>query len=73
VVSCEQLAAEVVRTWDIAAEHVRNSQWLLSILPAQFRQFAHGIELMREGYRSGQLNYSIMVATRPGDERLTTE
>jgi tocopherol O-methyltransferase len=65
VVSCEQLAAEVVRTWDIAAEHVRNSQWLLSILPAQFRQFAHGIELMREGYRSGQLNYSIVVATRP--------
>ncbi len=61
VVSCEQLGAEVVRTWDVVAEHVRNSQWLLSILPPQFREFAQGVELMREGYRSGQLTYSIVV------------
>lgn len=64
VLSCEQLAAEVAPTWNVAAEHVRNSQWLLSILPSQFREFAQGIELMREGYRNGQLKYSIIVATR---------
>lgn len=64
VVFREQLGAEVVRTWDIVAEHVRASQWLLSVLPAQFREFANGIELMREGYRGGQLTYSIVVATK---------
>ena len=64
VVSSEQLAAEVVRTWDIVAENVRNSHWLLSILPAQFREFAQGIELMRTGYRDGQLSYSIVVAVK---------
>lgn len=61
VVSCEQLGAEVMRTWDIVAEHARNSQWLLSILPPQFREFAQGVELMREGYGTGQLTYSIVV------------
>ena len=64
VVSCEQLASEVARTWDLAAEQARNSQWLLSLLPARFHEFAAGIELMREGYRSGQLTYSVVVATR---------
>jgi tocopherol O-methyltransferase len=64
VVSSEQLASEVSRTWDLAAERIRKSRWLLSILPAQFREFADGIELMREGYRSGQLTYSVIVATR---------
>lgn len=66
VVSCEQLAAEVVPTWDIAAKHARNAQWLLTILPAQFREFVAGIELMREGYRSGRLAYSIIVASKAG-------
>jgi tocopherol O-methyltransferase len=64
VVSCEQLASEVARTWDVAAEQVRNSQWLLALLPAQFREFADGIELMREGYRSGLLTYSVIVAKK---------
>ena len=65
IISREQLAAEVVPTWDIAAKHARNSQWLLSILPGQFREFVDGIELMRQGYRSSQLTYSIIVATKP--------
>lgn len=64
VVSQEQLAAEVSRTWDIAAERVRRWRWLLFILPSRFRQFADGIELMREGYRNGQLTYSIVVASK---------
>lgn len=64
VVSCEQLASDVARTWDLAAEQISESRWLLSILPDQFREFVDGIELMREGYRSGQLTYSVIVATR---------
>jgi len=65
IASREQLAAEVVPTWDIAARHARNSQWLLTILPGQFREFVDGIELMRQGYRNGQLTYAIVVATKP--------
>ncbi|HMF90165.1 MAG TPA: class I SAM-dependent methyltransferase [Candidatus Angelobacter sp.] len=64
VLSSEQLASEVVRTWDLAAEQIRRSRWLLSILPAQFREFARGVDLMREGFHSGQLTYSVIVAAR---------
>ena len=64
VVSSEQLAAEVSPTWDLAAEQVRKSQWLLALLPPQFREFAGAIELMREAYRSGQMTYAVVVAAR---------
>lgn len=62
IVSREQLGAEVARTWDISAEQIQSSRALLSVLPKQFREFARGIELIREGYRSGQFSYTILVA-----------
>jgi len=65
IVSREQLAAEVARTWEISAEQVRNSRALLAVLPAAFRQFARGIDLIREGYRTGQFAYSILIASKP--------
>ena len=65
--SCEQLSREVARTWDICAEQVQRSRWVLALLPAAFSEFAEGIELMREGYRSGQLTYTILVAQKPGE------
>lgn len=68
VSSCEQLSAEVARTWDICAEQVQRSRWLLALLPAAFSEFAEGIELMREGYRSRQLRYLVLVADRPCQE-----
>lgn len=64
VVSAEQLVSEVARTWDLGADQLRNSWWLLALLPSQFREFADGMELIREGYRSGQLTYSVIVATK---------
>ena len=63
--SCEELADEVVATWDIAAERVRKAEWLLAMLPASFHEFTNGMQLMREGYRNGQLKYSIIVAAKP--------
>jgi len=63
--SCEQLSTEVARTWDICAEQVQRSRWLLALLPAAFSEFAQGIELMREGYGNGQLTYTILVADCP--------
>ena len=62
IVSSEQLASEVSPTWDICSRHVHAAGPLLSFLPQEFRKFTEGIELMREGYSSGQLTYSIIVA-----------
>ena len=65
VVCAEELASEVARTWDLAAERIRKSRWLLLILPGQYREFVGGVELMREAYRTGQLTYSVVVAKKP--------
>lgn len=65
IVSSDPLASEVSPTWDICSRHARAAGPLLSFLPHEFRTFAEGIELMREGYSSGQLAYSIVVAQKP--------
>jgi len=64
LLSRQQLASEVAPTWDICAKQMHAAQPLLSFLPRQFRQFADGIELMREGYSNGKLTYSIIVAEK---------
>lgn len=66
VIHNEALAAEVAPTWDICSQHARTAQPLLPMLPAKFREFAQGIELMRAGYRNGQLIYSVIVARKSG-------
>lgn len=62
VLHAEEIGGKVARTWDLCAEHALLAAPLLSVLPQKFRSFAQGIELMREGFRSGALNYSILVA-----------
>ncbi|HEV3039886.1 MAG TPA: class I SAM-dependent methyltransferase [Candidatus Angelobacter sp.] len=64
LVHSESLASEVVPTWDICSEHMRAARSLLQLVPEKYRSFAEGIELMRQGYRNGQLRYSIMVAQK---------
>lgn len=64
VTCCESLAVEVARTWDICAERLRRIGWLLKLLPGRFRSFQEGVELMREGFRSGQLGYTLLVAEK---------
>lgn len=64
MISRIELASEVAPTWDISADRVRRASWLLAVLPGTFREFAEGVELMRQGYRSGRLTYSILVAER---------
>ena len=65
VVCCETLACEVSRTWDICAERLHTTRWLLTLLPRRFRAFQKSVELMREGFRSGQLDYTVLVAQKP--------
>ncbi|HEX7287440.1 MAG TPA: class I SAM-dependent methyltransferase [Candidatus Angelobacter sp.] len=62
VLQTEEIGPLVARTWDLCAAHARLAAPLLPALPEKFRSFAQGIELMRQGFRSGQLNYSIVVA-----------
>jgi tocopherol O-methyltransferase len=64
VLHSEEIGAKVSKTWDLCAEQVERARFLLSILPQRFRAFADGVELMREGFRSGKLNYSILVAQK---------
>ncbi|HEY6271755.1 MAG TPA: class I SAM-dependent methyltransferase [Terriglobales bacterium] len=65
VVCCETLTPDVARTWDICAKRLRTTNWLLTLLPRRFRAFQNGVELMREGFRSGQLDYTVLVAEKP--------
>jgi len=63
VVSSENRAREVAHTWDICARYARASRAVLPLLPT-VRAFSKGVELMREGYRSGRLAYSILVGKK---------
>lgn len=62
VLQAEEIGPLVARTWDLCSAHARLAAPLLAALPEKFCSFAQGIELMREGFRSGLLNYSIVVA-----------
>ncbi len=64
VLHSEEIGPKVARTWDLCAEQVKRAQFLLSFLPQRFRAFADGVELMREAYRSGKLNYTVIVAQK---------
>jgi tocopherol O-methyltransferase len=64
VLHLEDVGPKVARTWDLCAEQMQRARFMLSFLPQRFREFADGIELMREGFRSGKLNYTVIVAQR---------
>lgn len=60
----ENIGPKVARTWDICADQARLMSPVTAVLPPKFRSFAQGIEVMRRGYRTGELNYSILVAKK---------
>ncbi len=64
VLHSEELADEVVATWDICSKHAHAARPLLPLFPEKFRSFAEGVELMRRGYRNRKLFYSVIVARR---------
>jgi len=60
----ESVGPKVARTWDICADQARLMSPVTAVLPTKFRSFSQGIEVMRRGYRTGELNYSILVAKK---------
>lgn len=64
VTSVENVGPKVARTWDICAGQARLMSPVTAVLPPKFRSFAQGIDVMRRGYRTGELNYSILVAKK---------
>ena len=70
VICCEALGRSVARTWDICAQRLRAFQWLLPLFPSHFRAFQQGIESMREGFRTGQLEYTLLIAEKNLDRTL---
>lgn len=64
VLHAEDIGLQVARTWDLCARYARMATPALAAMPQKYRGFAQGIELMREAFRSGLLNYTILVAER---------
>lgn len=62
---CEDLTAKVMRTWEICRQRRRSASPLLILAPCHVREFAAGIEIILEAYRSGELGYAVMVGEKP--------
>lgn len=62
--SCEELTEQVVRTWEICLARARKLRAFIFILPHEVQKFVHGISVILEAYRSGDLTYSVIAAER---------
>jgi tocopherol O-methyltransferase len=58
------LTAKVVRTWEICHERARRAAFSIPLLPRAIREFAEGIPIILNAYRSGALRYSVITATK---------
>ena len=59
----EDLTAKIIRTWEICQERARAASLAVKLLPRAAREFVEGIDIILDAYRSGDLTYTIMVAT----------
>ena len=62
VTCCEDLSANVIRTWEVCRERVAMAKPVLKLMPRAVQEFAAGMDLILEAYRSGDLTYTVMSA-----------
>ena len=61
----EDLSANVMHTWEICRERVAMANPVLKLMPRVVQEFAAGMDLILEAYRSGDLTYTIIGAGLP--------
>jgi tocopherol O-methyltransferase len=64
VTHCEDLSAQVIRTWEIGQQHARKAAPVVLLLPRAVREFVQGIDTILDAYRSGELTYTVITATK---------
>ena len=58
----EDLSANVVRTWEVCRERGNLAKPVLKLMPRAVQEFAAGMDLILEAYRSGDLTYTVISA-----------
>ena len=59
---CEDLTAQVIRTWEICQQHAKKAGPVVKLLPRAAREFVEGIDIILDAYRSGDLTYTVITA-----------
>ena len=61
----EDLSANVMHTWEICRDRVAMAKPVLKLMPRAVQEFAAGMDLILEAYRSGDLTYTVISAGLP--------
>jgi tocopherol O-methyltransferase len=65
-VACtEDLSANVMHTWEICRDRVAMAKPVLKLMPRAVQEFAVGMDLILEAYRSRDLSYTVIRAGLP--------
>jgi len=64
VKECENLTCQVVRTWEICEQRVHAAGPVVKLLPQAAREFVAGIAVILDAYRSRDLTYTVVAASR---------
>ena len=60
----EEITENIVRTWEICAEHARAAKPIIRLLPRAAREFVEGIHVILKAYRSGDLTYTVITGRK---------
>jgi tocopherol O-methyltransferase len=60
----EDLTARIMSTWEICQGRARAASIAVKLLPRAAREFVEGIDIILDAYRSGDLTYTVIIASR---------